>query len=232
MTTYRTQEARTQKILGKWKLYEQLAFDLKESLPVESLVEILPARTKEQLGDFKAIDATFRKLSAGFQNVSEVWIELGRLIGVWDFSVQQTLLGLVAVFLDKENVRVKLHTLIDDTNRGNFIEVICLDRPEMQGKICYEGDRLSFPQVIFEAVIERRLQVYRLNCDYLDEILVIPSESQTSEESELESERNTEAARDRHLELLAEKEDREAERMAEVYNDNPENLGENDDLIF
>lgn len=232
MTSYRTQEARTPKILGKWIHLEQLAFKLEESLPLNDLVGILPLRTKEQLGDFKPTDPVFRKLSAGFDKISDVWIELARFIGIWDFSVEQTLFGLVAVILDKENVRVKLNAVLNDASRLNSIEFICLDRPHLQGTIGYlAGSRLVFPDIIFETVIERRLNIYRLNCDYLGEILAIPSDSLTAEEAtEIESERNKEAARDAHLEQLAEEreaqtaegvvldlEELEAGRMADVF---------------
>lgn len=218
MTSYRTQEARTPKILGKWIHYEQLAFNLEESLPLSDLVGILPLRTKEQLGDFKPTDPAFRKLSAGFDKISDVWIELARFIGIWDFSVEQTLFGLVAVVLDKENVRVKLNAVLNDASRLNSIEFICLDRPHLQGTIRYlAGERLVFPDIIFETVIERRLNIYRLNCDYLGEILAIPSDSLTAEEvTELESEKtgNRESARDAHLEQLAE--EREAQEAQEA----------------
>lgn len=177
MPTYRTIEPRTDRILKDWILKERLAFDLEPSLPVSELQAILPPRCKEQLGEFKPTDNVFRKMSQGFNRVSDVWIELMRFIGVSDFSPEQAILGTVSTFLDSENVRVKLNASYDTPHRKNSIEVLCLNEPTHQGLIRYEGDRLSFPPSIFEAVIDRRLNVYQLYCEKLPDLLLIPGVS-------------------------------------------------------
>jgi hypothetical protein len=177
MPTFRTVEHRTDRILKDWILKERLAFNLEPSLSVSELQAILPPRCKEQLGDFKPTDNVFRKMSQGFNRVSDVWIELMRFIGVSDFSPEQAILGTVSTFLDSENVRVKLNTSYDAPHRKNSIEVLCLNEPTHQGLIRYEGDRLSFPPSIFEAVIDRRLSVYSLYCENLKDLLLIPSVS-------------------------------------------------------
>ena len=174
MPTYRTIEPRTDRILKDWILKERLAFDLEASLSVSELQAILPPRCKEQLGEFKPTDNVFRKMSQGFNRVSDVWIELMRFIGVSDFSPEQAILGTVSTFLDSENVRVKLNASYDAPHRKNSIEVLCLNEPTHQGLIRYEGDRLSFPPSIFEAVIDRRLNVYNLYCENLSDLLLIP----------------------------------------------------------
>lgn len=177
MTTYRTKIQGTDRILKDWILKERLAFNLETSLTVSDLSAMLPNRCKEQLGDFKPTDNVFRKMSSGFNNVSDIWIELMRFIGVWDFSAEQAILGTVSTFLDKENVRVKLNEAYKDASRSNSIEVLCLNEPSYQGLIRYEGDRLSFPPSIFDAFVERRLNVYNLNCEYLSDVLLIPGVS-------------------------------------------------------
>src|SRR4028118_371823 len=177
MPTYRTIEPRTDRILKDWILKERLAFDLEASLSVSELQAILPPRCKEQLGEFKPTDNVFRKMSQGFNRVSDVWIELMRFIGVSDFSPEQAILGTVSTFLDSENVRVKLNASYDAPHRKNSIEVLCLNEPTHQGLIRYEGDRLSFPASIFEAVIDRRLNVYELYCENLSNVLLIPGVS-------------------------------------------------------
>jgi hypothetical protein len=177
MPTYRTVEPRTDRILKDWILKERLAFDLEASLSVSELQAVLPPRCKEQLGEFKPTDNVFRKMSQGFNRVSDVWIELMRLIGVSDFSPEQAILGTVSTFLDSENVRVKLNASYDAPHRKNSIEVLCLNEPTHQGLIRYEGDRLSFPASIFEAVIDRRLNVYKLYCENLSDVLLIPGVS-------------------------------------------------------
>jgi hypothetical protein len=177
MPTYRTVEPRTDRILKDWILKERLAFDLEASLSVSELQAILPPQCKEQLGEFKPTDNVFRKMSQGFNRVSDVWIELMRFIGVSDFSPEQAILGTVSTFLDSENVRVKLNTSYDAPHRKNSIEVLCLNEPTHQGLIRYEGDRLSFPASIFEAVIDRRLNVYELYCENLSDLLLIPGVS-------------------------------------------------------
>lgn len=177
MPTYRTFEPRTDRILKDWILKERLAFNLEPSLSVSELQAILPPRCKEQLGEFKPTDNIFRKMSQGFNRVSDVWIELMRFIGVSDFSPEQAIFGTVSTFLDSENVRVKLNASYDAPSRRNSIEVLCLNEPTHQGLIRYEGDRLSFPPSIFEAVIDRRLNVYNLYCENLSDLLLIPGVS-------------------------------------------------------
>lgn len=232
--TYRTQLHRTDRILKDWILKERLAFDRAQSFSVSELAAVLPKLCKEQLGKLKPTDAVFRKLSSGFNNVSDVWIELMRFIGVEDFSAEQAIFGTVSVFLDKENVRVKLRPATDEPSRENSIEVFCLNEPNYQGTIAYEGDRLSFPPSIFDAVIERRLNVYNLNCEYLSNVLFIPdsviaeqnatdakfkamvenatligefrSEEDNIEFDRLEAERSAESATNARLEAIAEDE--------------------------
>lgn len=173
MPTYRTQKHLTDRILGDWILKERLAFNLEPSLTVAELQEALPEKCKQQLGELKPTDNTFRKLSSGFNKVSDVWIELMRFVGVQDFSPEQAIFGTVSTFLDSENVRVKLNTFCDGVHRKNSIEVFCLKEPSYQGLIRYEGERLSFPPSIFEAVIDRRLNVYSLYCENLSDLLLI-----------------------------------------------------------
>lgn len=177
MLTYRTQEHRTDRILKDWILKERLAFNLEPSLPVADLQEALPEECKQQLGELKPTDNIFRKMSSGFNKVSDVWIELMRFVGVQDFSPEQAIFGTVSTFLDSENVRVKLNASYDAPHRKNSIEVLCLNEPTYQGLIRYEGDRLSFPLSIFEAVINRRLDVYSLYCENLSGLLLIPGVS-------------------------------------------------------
>lgn len=247
--TYRTQIQRTDRILKDWILKERLAFNRVPSLTVSDLSAMLPRQAKEQLGKLKPTDAVFRKLSSGFNNVSDVWIELSRFIGIEDFSAEQAIFGTISVFLDKENVRVKLHKATDEPSRENSIEVFCLNEPDYQGRICYEGYRLSIPPSIFAAVIERRLNVYQLYCEDLSDILLIPGvsdkegllkalktdddfvesgsgsdieETDEEESPELEAARIEEAARDAHLDELAEA--RDAERMADIYSGSDEIL--------
>lgn len=177
MPTYRTQKHLTDRILGDWILKERLAFNLEPCLTVAELQKALPERCKQQLGELKPTDNTFRKLSSGFNKVSDVWIELMRFVGVQDFSPEQAIFGTVSTFLDSENVRVKLNASYDAPHRKNSIEVFCLKEPSYQGLIRYEGDRLSFPLSIFEAVINRRLDVYSLYCENLSDLLLIPGVS-------------------------------------------------------
>jgi hypothetical protein len=196
MPTYRTVEPRTDRILKDWILKERLAFDLEASLSVSELQAILPPQCKEQLGEFKPTDNVFRKMSQGFNRVSDVWIELMRFIGVSDFSPEQAILGTVSTFLDSENVRVKLNASYDAPHRKNSIEVLCLNEPTHQGLIRYEGDRLSFPPSIFEAVIDRRLNVYELYCENLSDLLLIPGVSDP--QSLLIAENNARLAEEHH----------------------------------
>jgi hypothetical protein len=229
-TTYRTKPHGTERLLRDWNLKERLAFNLESSRTVAELQACLPESCKQQLGELKPTETVFRKMSSGFNNVSDVWIELMRFIGVWDFSPEQAILGTVSTFLDKENVRIRLNVSENEPSRKNSIELLCLNEPIYQGSIGYEGDRLSFPPSIFEAVIERRLNVYQLYCENLSEILLIPQtksiESDELDDSidslELEAARIEEAARDAHLDELAE--ERDAERMADVYSGSDEIL--------
>lgn len=177
MPTYRTTEHRTDRILKNWLNQEELAFQLETSRSLKELQAALPESCKEQFGNLKPTDNTFRKMSSGFNNVSDIWLELMRLLGVEDFSPEQAILGSVSTVLDKENVRVRLNISEDKPSRRNSIEVLCLDTPKYQGLIRYEGDRLSFPNSIFEAVIDRRLQVYQMNCEDLQDRLLIPGVS-------------------------------------------------------
>lgn len=177
--TYRTKPHTTERILRDWVLKERLAFNLEPSKPSGVLQACLPESCKKQLGEWKPTDNVFRKMSSGFNNVSDVWIELMRFIGVWDFSPEQAILGTIGSFLDKENVRIKLNAVENNASRLNSIEVLCLSEPSYQGVIRYEGDRLSVPATIFEAVVERRLNVYKMSCDYLSEVLLIPDEDLT-----------------------------------------------------
>lgn len=243
--TYRTRVPRTDRILRDWIKAERLAFNRNVSLPLSDLSAIIPEQCKEQLGNFKPTDPVFRKMSNGFNNVSDVWLELMRFIGVWDFSVEQAIMGTVSVFLDNENVRVKLLQSTNNASRANQIEFFCLSEPDYQGVIRYQGDRLILPQILFGAVIERRLNVYKLNCDYLSDVLFIPdiyiadttnpSEMDTKNPSETDTKKPSETERDQHIEQLAtldadanivspetaedaeDAEDAEAERMADVY---------------
>jgi len=194
MPTYRTTEYRTDRILKDWILKERLAFNLDPSLSVSELQKILPPKCKEQLGDFKPTDNVFRKMSSGFNKVSDVWIELMRFIGVQDFTPEQAILGTVSTFLDDENVRVKLNASYDEPHCKNSIDVLCLNEPSYQGLIRYEGDRLSFPPSIFETVIDRRLNVYALYCENLSDVLLIPGVSDPH--SLLISENNARLAED------------------------------------
>lgn len=219
MPTYRTKVQNTDRILRDWTLKERLAFNLESSLTLSDLSAMLPEGCKTQLGEFKPTDNTFRKMSSGFSQVSDIWIELMRFVGVEDFSPEQAILGTVSTFLDKENVRIRLKVSEEKPSRKNSIELLCLNEPSYQGRICYEGDRLSFPPSIFEAVIERRLNVYQSYCENLSEILLIPQtksiESDELDDSidspELDAARIEEAARD-------------AERMADVYSGSDEIL--------
>jgi hypothetical protein len=196
MPTYRTVEPRTDRILKDWILKERLAFKREPSLPVSELQAILPPRCKEQLGNFKPTDNVFRKMSQGFNRVSDVWIELMRFVGVQDFSPEQAIFGTVSTFLDSENVRVKLNVSYDAPSRKNSIDVLCLNEPTHQGLIRYEGDRLTFPPSIFEAVIDRRLNVYGLYCDNLSDLLLIPGVSDP--QSLLIAENNARLAEEHH----------------------------------
>ena len=174
---YRTKEPRTPRVLTMWVKSERLAFDRKPSLTVEELLKLLPI---ERVGDISPSDESFkvfRKISYNFNNVSEVWIGLMRFLGIPDFSIEQAILGSLAVALDNENVRVGLHQTGDDSNRKNVIEVFCLDEPDYQGFIKYEADRLrlSIPPSIFSAFVNRHLSLYQKHCSYLSQILVIPA---------------------------------------------------------
>lgn len=174
MPTYRTREHRTSRILQNWLNQEELAFQLQTSLPLKELQAALPESCKEQFGKLKPTDNTFRKMSSGFSKVSDIWLELMRLLGVEDFSPEQAIFGNVSVVLDNENVRVKLNIFENQPSRQNSIEVLCLNTPKYQGLIRYEGNRLSFPNSIFKAVIDRRLEVYLMNCEDLQDRLLIP----------------------------------------------------------
>lgn len=220
--TYRTKLHNTERILRDWILKERLAFDLQPSKSLAELQSVLPVQCKQQLGDFKPTENVFRKMSSGFNNVSDCWIELMRFIGVWDFSPEQAILGTVSTFLDKENVRVELIQVSENASRANAIKVFCLNEPSYQGIIRYDRDSLVIPGSIFDVVVQRRLDVYRLHCDYLGDILSIPNteekltaSDELEDSLELEAERNSEAATDARLEQMAE--DRDAERMAEIY---------------
>ena len=175
---YRTIEPRTPRVLKMWIKDERLAFDRKPSSTVKELLEVLPT---EQVGDIRPDDKTFeifRKISYNFSNVSEVWIRLMRFIGIPDFSIEQAILGSVAVMLDHEGVRVGLHQVGDGSNRKNSIEVFCLNEPDYQGFIRYEADRvhLSLPPSIFSAFVKRHLSLYEKHYSDYTLFLTIPAE--------------------------------------------------------
>ena len=178
VANYRTIQPRTPRVLKMWIKDERLAFDRKPSSTVEELLEILPT---EQVGDIRPDDKTFevfRKISYNFSNVSEVWIRLMRFLGIPDFSIEQAILGSVAVMLDHEGVRVGLHQVGDGSNRRNSIEVFCLNEPDYQGFIRYEADRLhlSIPPSIFSAFVKRHLSLYEKYCSNYTLFLTIPVE--------------------------------------------------------
>lgn len=174
---YRTVDPKTPKIDRDWSLKERLAFGNQPALSVAELTKIFPERALNSLGDFKPTDEVFRKLATGYGKVSEPWLRLGRTIGVWDFSVDQAAFIAVAVFLDSLNVRVKLHLSVEDTTRGNSIEYFCLGDPDYQGLIRYYNDRLAITPNLFERVLRKRIDVFKLYCDYLPDVLEIPGES-------------------------------------------------------
>lgn len=200
---YRTTNPRTPRVLTMWIKSERLAFDRKPSLAVEELLTLLPT---ERVGDISPSDESFkvfRKISYNFNNVSEVWIGLMRFIGIPDFSIEQAILGSLAVALDNENVRVGLHQTGDDSNRKNTIEVFCLDEPDYQGFIKYEADRLrlSIPPSIFSAFVNRHLSLYQKSCSYLSQILVIPA-VETEEETAIETEEDIRKSKPKAFDLL------------------------------
>lgn len=174
---YRTLEPKTAKIERDWSLRERSAFNNKPALSVADLMKLMPERALKPLGDFQPTDEVFRKLATGYGKVSEAWLKLGRMIGVWDFSVDQAAFIQVAVFLDSINVRVRPHLVVEDTNRANSIEYFCFGDPDYQGTIRYYGDRLAVPENLFERVLRTRLDVFKLYCNYLQEVLEIPGES-------------------------------------------------------
>lgn len=203
VANYRTTNPRTPRVLTKWIKSERLAFDRKPSLAVDKLLKLLPT---ERVGDISPSHEAFkifRKIAYDFNNVSEVWIGLMRFIGIPDFSIEQAILGSLAVALDKENVRVGLHQTGDDSNRKNTIEVFCLDEPDYQGFIKYEADhlRLSIPPSIFSAFVNRRLSLYEESCSYLSQVLVIPG-VETEEETAIETEEEIRKPESKALDLL------------------------------
>lgn len=180
---YRTTEPKTPKIDRDWTLKERLAFKRPANLASE-LMQLLPADVKKTLGDYQPTDPTFRKLAHSYGKVSELWLQVGRSIGIWDFSVEQAAFIQLAVYLDSINVRIRLNLLFDRPTKANSLEYFCLKEPDYQGVIRFTDDRLTVPDNLFEKVLRKQLDVFRTYCDYLDDILMIPGEQEASETDE------------------------------------------------
>lgn len=154
-------------------LAERLAFGNTECQTLEELEALLPDFTSQKLGAIDSTKESFRKIASGYQKVSDIWLAMGRLLGIEDFSLEQCVLVVCANYLDNLKVRVEPILNVNEPSREhNYLVYFCMADPDFQGIIQFDGDKLSIPENLFDAVVRLRLASYTLFHN-VDELLVI-----------------------------------------------------------